>query len=355
MRFPLLTLTVTLCSLSSLAGCAHDGDHKGDSPAVEEADASGSAAAEEPPTSEDAGLIDTAADAVASSGSAAVDELPESEDDGPGEIETSESTGDAPPATAVAAASLPGTALPEDCTFETTASGLKIAVLEKGEDGNGCLPTDTVTVHYAGYLTDGKRFDGTNPGEPATFPAGGLIQGWQEALGLMTPGSKVKIVIPWNLAYGEQGYPGVIPPKADLVFDMELVSVKEGPKPLPVPPFERPADDTLTTTGSGLQQKVVVAGSGASPAATDTVSVHYAGWLTDGTLFDNSYARGEPASFPLNRVIPGWTEGLQLMQEGGTSIFVIPSDLAYGESGAGGTIPPNATLVFRVELLSIDG
>jgi peptidylprolyl isomerase len=266
-----------------------------------------------------------------------------------------------PPPADAATSQLPGTALPANCTFETTPSGLKYAVLAQGSDGNGCQITDTVTVHYTGYLLDGQRFDGSQPGSPATFPAAAVIDGWQEALGMMTPGTKLKVVVPSKLAYGKRGIEGLIPPDSDLVFDMELVAVKAGPKlpqaptPLPVPAFELPADSEMTATSSGLQHKVVTAGSGRTPAATDTVTVHYAGWLTDGTLFDNSYARGEPTSFPLNRVIRGWTEGLQLMQEGGTSIFMIPSDMAYGPGGAaGGLIPPNATLIFRVELLSVD-
>jgi FKBP-type peptidyl-prolyl cis-trans isomerase len=95
------------------------------------------------------------------------------------------------------------------------------------------------------------------------------------------------------------------------------------------------------------------AGEGRSPQASDTVTVHYAGWTTDGKLFDSSYTRGEPATFPLGRVIGGWTEGLQLMREGGSSRFVIPPELAYGARGAPPKIGPNATLVFQVELIRI--
>lgn len=108
------------------------------------------------------------------------------------------------------------------------------------------------------------------------------------------------------------------------------------------------------TTDSGLEYEVLVAGSGASPSATDSVTVHYVGTLTDGTEFDSSIKRGKPATFPLNRVIPGWTEGLQLMQEGAKYRFTIPSDLGYGARGVPGTIPANATLIFEVELLSIN-
>lgn len=108
----------------------------------------------------------------------------------------------------------------------------------------------------------------------------------------------------------------------------------------------------VATTASGLQYEVLTAGSGAQPKATDTVEVHYEGKLTDGTVFDSSVARGQPASFRLDQVIPGWTEGVQLMKEGGKTRFVIPANLAYGEMGAG-TIPPNAVLVFEVQLLKV--
>jgi len=112
-------------------------------------------------------------------------------------------------------------------------------------------------------------------------------------------------------------------------------------------------EEGVVETGSGLQYKVLEGGSGKSPAASDTVTVHYEGRLIDGTVFDSSYARGEPIDFPLNRVIPGWTEGVQLMQEGAKHELYLPSDLAYGERGAGGAIGPNETLIFTVELIKV--
>jgi FKBP-type peptidyl-prolyl cis-trans isomerase len=112
--------------------------------------------------------------------------------------------------------------------------------------------------------------------------------------------------------------------------------------------------DGIMTTDSGLQYEVLQEGSGVSPAAEDEVTVHYHGTLLDGTVFDSSVDRGEPTSFPLNRVIPGWTEGLQLMKEGAKYKFYIPSGLAYGPQGAGGDIGPNETLIFEVELISIN-
>ena len=111
--------------------------------------------------------------------------------------------------------------------------------------------------------------------------------------------------------------------------------------------------DGVVTLPSGLQYKIIKAGTGAKPTADSKVQVHYRGSLIDGTEFDSSYKRGEPASFPVNGVISGWTEALQLMKEGAKWQLVIPADLAYGENGAPPTIPPNATLIFDVELLKI--
>jgi len=114
---------------------------------------------------------------------------------------------------------------------------------------------------------------------------------------------------------------------------------------------ENTKKENITTTASGLQYEILTKGEGASPAAADTVTVHYKGTTLDGKEFDSSYSRNAPATFPLNRVIAGWTEGLQLMNAGAKYRFFIPSNLAYGERGAGADIGPNAALIFEVELL----
>lgn len=118
---------------------------------------------------------------------------------------------------------------------------------------------------------------------------------------------------------------------------------------------ENAKKEGVTVTESGLQYEVLTQTLGQKPVATDTVTCHYEGRLIDGTVFDSSYRRGEPASFPLQGVIAGWTEGLQLMAVGSKFRFTIPFGLGYGARGAGGSIPPYATLVFDVELLSIEG
>lgn len=116
---------------------------------------------------------------------------------------------------------------------------------------------------------------------------------------------------------------------------------------------ENKGKEGVKTTASGLQYKITKEGTGKQPKASDTVLVHYEGKLLDGTVFDSSIKRGEPISFPLNRVIPGWTEGLQFVKEGGKATLYIPSKLAYGSSGAGGAIGPDETLIFDVELIKI--
>ena len=116
---------------------------------------------------------------------------------------------------------------------------------------------------------------------------------------------------------------------------------------------ENAKKDGVQVTESGLQYSVIKEGTGKSPKATDTVVCHYEGFLTNGTVFDSSIQRGEPAAFPLNAVIAGWTEGLQLMKEGCKTRFFIPYNLAYGEAGAAGAIPPYAALIFDVELLEV--
>ncbi len=123
---------------------------------------------------------------------------------------------------------------------------------------------------------------------------------------------------------------------------------------LPEGVLTRAQIDSMKVTSSGLRYEVLKEGTGDHPTATSTVTVHYTGKLPDGTIFDSSMARNEPATFPLNQVIPGWTEGLQLMNKGAQYRFYIPSEMAYGAQGIPGTIPPNTPLIFEVELISFE-
>ena len=241
------------------------------------------------------------------------------------------------------------TAAPKDVAAppadsQKTPSGLASKVLKPGTSERAPTAEDTVKVHYTGWTTDGKMFDSSRVrGEPTTFPLNGVIAGWTEGVQLMKVGESRRFWIPEGLAY--QGRPGA--PAGMLVFDVELLDILEKPK-APADVKEPPADAERTSTG--LASKVLRAGTGGKhPAATDMVKVHYSGWTTDGKMFDSSVARGEPTSFPLNRVIPGWTEGVQLMVEGEKRRLWIPEELAYkGRPGA-----PAGMLVFDVELISI--
>ncbi|MDE6006072.1 MAG: FKBP-type peptidyl-prolyl cis-trans isomerase [Muribaculaceae bacterium] len=151
---------------------------------------------------------------------------------------------------------------------------------------------------------------------------------------------------------------------SDSVVIDEILSEPEVTTPLdstaaifadPAKKSEVATDSTYAVTESGLKYMILREGTGKSPKETDVVTVHYSGNLPDGTVFDSSYDRGEPTSFPLNRVIPGWTEGLQLMKTGGKAVFYIPSNLAYGPTGTpGGPIGPNQDLLFTVELIEVN-
>ena len=343
---------------------------------------------------------------------------------------------------------------------ETTESGLASKVLQAGTGEEKPTAADTVTVHYSGWTTDGKMFDSSvKRGEPASFPLNGVIAGWTEGLQLMVVGEKRRFWIPEDLAYGP-AVPGSGRPGGMLCFDVELISIKEAPKPpadtekteggvgykiikegegdkpgsdqvvtfhftaktmegqtvqdsrsQPAPPsvtFDKlppalgelladmkagehrkswlpeaqapggfivadlelisfkdappapaapenveaaPAD--ALKTESGISHMVLTEGTGEKkPKATDTVKVHYSGWTTDGKMFDSSVTRGEPTEFPLNGVIKGWTEGVQLMVTGEKRRFWIPEELAYGPA-VPGSGRPGGMLVFDIELLEI--
>ena len=232
-----------------------------------------------------------------------------------------------------------------------TASGLASKVLQAGKGDKHPAAADTVTVHYSGWTTDGKMFDSSvQRGTPTSFPLNGVIKGWTEGLQLMVEGEKRRFWIPGPLAYGDNAGGGR--PSGLLVFDVELISIKQAPKPPAVPEDVAAAPEGAEKTASGISSRVLTKGTGTvHPKATDQVKVHYSGWTTDGKLFDSSITRDEPIVFPLNQVIPGWTEGVQLMVEGEKRRLWIPGKLAYGDTAPPGA--PAGTLVFDVELLEI--
>jgi len=206
----------------------------------------------------------------------------------------------------------------------------------------------TVTVHYTGWLFDesaeenkGAKFDSSlDRNEPFEFPlgAGRVIQGWDEGVQGMLEGGERTLIIPSEMGYGENGAGSDIPPNATLIFEVKLLKVLK-------------TDIVDTKLGEGDEA-----------SAGQHVSVHYTGWLFDknaednkGTKFDSSLDRNDPFEFPLGmgHVIQGWDQGVQGMKVGGQRTLVIPPEMGYGRRGAGGVIPPNATLVFEVELLGV--
>jgi FKBP-type peptidyl-prolyl cis-trans isomerase len=229
-----------------------------------------------------------------------------------------------------------------------TPSGLASKVLKPGTGKDKPTASDSVEVHYTGWTTDGHMFDSSvKRGQPARFPVGGVIKGWTEGLQLMTVGEKRRFWIPADLAYGDSAGGGR--PSGMLVFDVELLGITSPPK---VPEDVAAAPKNAKKTKSGIAYKVLKKGTGkVHPKASDTVEVHYTGWTTDGKMFDSSVARGQPATFPLGAVIPGWTEGVQLMVVGEKTRFWIPGNLAYDNSPRPGA--PKGTLVFDIELLGI--
>jgi len=227
---------------------------------------------------------------------------------------------------------------------EKTASGLATKVLQKGTGTVRPDAQEMVVVHYTGWTTDGKSFDSSVArGKPNTFSVGGLIKGFTEGLQLMTVGEKRRLWIPESLAYGGQAGR----PAGMLVFDVELLEIL--PDPYASPPDVAGPPSDARRTPSGLSYKVLRPGTGkVNPRSDSRVTVHYTGWTTDGKMFDSSFKRGQPATFGLNEVIKGWTEGVQLMVEGERTRFWIPQRLAYdGKAGA-----PAGMLVFDIELLN---
>jgi len=221
-----------------------------------------------------------------------------------------------------------------------TSSGLATKVLTRGDGKDHPTKDDVVMVHYTGWQTDGTMFDSSvTRGKPSTFGVGRVIPGFSEGLQLMVVGEKRRLWIPEPLAYKGQREP-----KGMLVFDVELLEIPSHP---PADVKAPPPD--AKKTASGLAYKVLKEGvGGRHPRVGGAVTVHYTGWTTDGKMFDSSVVRGEPATFQVDQVIPGWTEGLQLMYEGEKTRFWIPESIAYkGKSALYGM------LVFDVELIKI--
>ena len=224
-----------------------------------------------------------------------------------------------------------------------TASGLASIVLQPGTGKVKPGPTDLVTVNYTGWTTDGKMFDSSfSRPFPSSFPVDRVIKGWGEGVQMMVVGEKRRFWIPQEIAYNGTANR----PAGMLVFDIELLDANPPPSTPPADVAAPPKD--AKRTASGLAYKSLREGKGtAHPTEQSAVTVHYTGWTTDGKMFDTSVDKGQPISFPLDGVIAGWTEGLQLMTAGEKMRFWIPERLAYK-----GERPPRGMLVFDVELIA---
>jgi peptidylprolyl isomerase len=238
----------------------------------------------------------------------------------------------------------------------TTPSGLQIEDTIVG-DGAEAKSGHDVTVHYTGWLykdgAKGKKFDSSKDrGDPFRFELDGgmVIRGWDEGVQGMKIGGARTLIIPAELGYGARGAGGDIPPGATLIFEVELLALSGGTEAVEL---------NLTETDTGLKFEDTTVGDGAEAKAGQRVTVHYTGWLFKdggkGKKFDSSKDRGDPFRFKLagGEVIRGWDEGVQGMKVGGTRMLVIPAALGYGARGASGVIPPNATLLFEVDLLAV--
>lgn len=245
----------------------------------------------------------------------------------------------------------------EDPGLKELTPGVKYRDIKVGV-GAECPPGAEVKIHYTGWLPNGTVFDSSKDrGQPATFPLGNLIKGWQEGIPGMKPGGIRKLVISPEKGYGSQDS-GKIPGGSTLIFEVELLEVvpPKGPPTGPGKPMSDGSnggseDPGLKDLGNGLRYRDLKEGSGAPVPTGATVTIHYTGWLLqDGSVFDSSKDKGQPATFPLNDLIKGWQKGIPGMKVGGIRKLVIPPELGYGRR-AQPNIPANSALVFEIEML----
>ncbi len=229
-----------------------------------------------------------------------------------------------------------------------TASGLAYQVLQAGTGIEHPDPYDNVVAHYKGWTVDGQLFDASYTREkPATFALSKVIPGWQEGIALMVVGETTRFWIPTDLAY--KGVAGA--PAGMLVFDVELLEILNQNPPPPVPKDVAKPPKKAKRTKSGLRYQILSRGKpGPKPQSDSRVTVQYTGWTTDGKMFDTSVNAERAPQFPLEAVIPGFSEGLQKMRVGDTYLLWIPENLAY--KGTPGK--PTGMLVFEIELLDFE-
>ena len=256
---------------------------------------------------------------------------------------------------------------------KVTDSGLQYRIDKKGKGANPDAD-DWVRVHYKGTTLDGEEFDSSySRNQPTTFSLDGVIAGWREGLQLLRPGGRATLYVPPDLGYGDEGPSSQLPfgPNSLLIFEIELLDVAASEAELDAK--AQAAADAVASknlraaerflaknrskkgvqeTDSGLQYKILREGEGEQPEASDWVKVHYRGTTIKGKEFDSSYGRGDPAVFPLQGVIAGWTEGLQKLRRNAKAMLYVPPDLGYGNSSRPDSVfGPNSLLIFEVELI----
>lgn len=241
----------------------------------------------------------------------------------------------------------------DEADYTTLDSGVKVYDFIVG-DGESPEINDTVIISFNVWLVeDGSWLGGSHSGSsPFILGTGDLAEGWELGMLDMEVGGMRQIVVPSELAYGEEGGRD-IPPNSSLLIEVELLNVQPAPEPAVFPAdFDEDAFEELE---SGLKYLDITVGEGNVAETGNNVSVHYAGWLLDGTEFDSSIPRNSTFSFMIGsgQVIKGWDEGLVGMQEGGVRLLLIPSELAYGEFGSPPIIGPDETLLFEVRLVDI--
>ncbi|MFQ5512305.1 MAG: FKBP-type peptidyl-prolyl cis-trans isomerase [Candidatus Krumholzibacteriia bacterium] len=242
-----------------------------------------------------------------------------------------------------------------DTTHWTTGSGLEIEQVAEGE-GERPRPGDILGLIYVASYVDGGEFDRyQDREEPYRFRLGSqqVLPGLEEGVAGMRVGGKRILRIPPELAFENGERPSTVPADAWVRMEVELVDI------IPSPPAPEPWSDEgfeIMVTETGLQYVDFKVGEGDVPEMGNTIVVRYSGFLDDGTLFDTTYFRGVPIAFVLGEggLVPGWLEGLLTMRVGGQRKLIIPPYLGYGEKGFKKRIPPNATLIFDIELLSVE-
>ena len=233
------------------------------------------------------------------------------------------------------------------------AGGIRRYTIDPG-NGGPARPGDNIYVHYTGWLPDGTIYTSTrNTGDPRRFTAGAgeTFEGMDTALLTMAEGARCRFVIPYRLAFGEEGYGNRIPPKANITLDIEMVRIS---REIKVEKWNAAGRDTLSTA-SGLRYIVFEPGNGPLIQNRSIVTAHYSVYLPDGKLIDSSVKREQPIRYPVGAglIIDGWEEASLLMRNGSRFQLIVPARLAYGNEGQPPLIPANSDLIFDVEVLDV--